>query len=136
MKSPERIIVRRLSRTPSVARFLGFRIYPMIVPTSAPLPFATYQRTSIERRASLASAVGIPLVNMSLSIFAASYQQVREIADECRSVLDHIQETSLGVSVSNVTIEDESEDIVQLEGGDLPPAWQVTLALQIEWQEV
>lgn len=135
MKSPERIIVRTLCTTPSVARLLGFRIYPMIVPASAPLPFATYQRTNIERRVSLADPVGIPVVSMSLNLFAATYQEVRELADECRAVLDHLRGSWLGVSVSGVTIENEAEDIVQLEGGDLPPAWQVSLTLQVEWQE-
>ena len=135
MKYPEQIICRALSATPAVARHLGFRLYPMIVPTSAPLPFAVYQRNSVERQQTLGLPPGIPKTDLSLNIYAASYSQVREIADACRQKLDHLDVTAQGVSVSNVTIEDESEDIVQLEGGDLPPAWQVTFRLTIEWSE-
>lgn len=107
----------------------------MIVPTSAPLPFAVYQRNSVERQQTLGLPPGIPKTDLSLNIYAASYSQVREIADACRQKLDHLAVTAQGVSVTNVTIEDESEDIVQLEGGDLPPAWQVTFRLTIEWSE-
>lgn len=135
MKSPEQIVVRTLCATPSVARLLGFRIYPVIVPASAPLPFATYQRTNIERQTSLSDPVGIPVVTMSLNLFSATYQEVRELADECRAVLDHLRGSWLGVSVSMVTIEDETDDIVQLEGGDLPPAWQVTMRISVQWEE-
>jgi len=135
VKYPEQIICRALSATPAVARHLGFRLYPMIVPTSAPLPFAVYQRNSVERQQTLGLPPGIPKTDLSLNIYAASYSQVREIADACRQKLDHLDVTAQGVSVSNVTIEDESEDIVQLEGGDLPPAWQVTFRLTIEWSE-
>lgn len=135
MRYPEQIICRALSATPAVARHLGFRLYPMIVPTSAPLPFAVYQRNSVERQQTLGLPPGIPKTDLSLNIYAASYSQVREIADACREKLDHLDVTAQGVSVSNVTIEDESEDIVQLEGGDLPPAWQVTFRLTIEWSE-
>ena len=62
---------------------------------------------------------GVPKVDLSLNIYAASYSQVREIADACRETLDHLDVTAQGVTITNVTIEDESEDIVQLEGGYL-----------------
>lgn len=135
MKYPEQIICRALSATPAVARHLGFRLYPMIVPTSAPLPFAVYQRNGVTRQQTMGLPPGVPKVDLSLNIYAASYSQVREIADACREKLDHLDVTAQGVTITNVTIEDESEDIVQLEGGDLPPAWQVTFRLSIEWSE-
>ena len=122
MRYPEQIICRAVSATPATARHLGFRLFPMIVPTSAELPFATYQRIGVTRLAALGNPVGIPTVSMSLTIYAESYSQVRELADACREKLDHLRVTQQGVQLANVTIEDETEDIVQLEGGDLPPA--------------
>lgn len=135
MKYPEQIICRALSATPAVARHLGFRLFPMIVPTSAPLPFATYQRTGVTREQTLSNPAGVPKVDLSLTMYAASYAVIRELADACREKLDHLAVTAQGVEISNVTIEDESEDIVQLEGGDLPPAWQVSFRLTIQWSE-
>ena len=135
MKYPELVIRRALAAAPSVARHLGFKIYPMIVPVSQPLPFASYQRTSVERQQAINSPPGVPVSDMAVNIYAESYAQVREIADEVREVLDHYRASSQGVTVSNVTIEDEAEDMVELEGGDLPPAWQITLNLSIQWRE-
>ena len=135
MKYPEQVICRALSATPAVARHLGFRLFPMIVPTSAPLPFGTYQRSGVQREQTIGLPPGVPKVNLDINLYAASYAVIRELADACRERLDHLDITSQGVSISNVTIEDESEDIVQLEGGDLPPAWQVTLRVSIQWSE-
>ena len=135
MKYPEQIICRQLAATPPVARHLGFRLYPLIAPTSAPLPFAVYRRNTVTREQTIGLPPGVPKTDLSLMLFAASYSRVREIADACRERLDHLDITSQGVSISNVTIEDESEDIVQLEGGDLPPAWQVTFRLSVQWSE-
>ena len=66
MRYPEQIICRAVSATPATARHLGFRLFPMIVPTSAELPFATYQRIGVTRLAALGNPVGIPTVSMSL----------------------------------------------------------------------
>lgn len=136
MRYPEQIICRKLAATPAVARHLGFRVYPMMVPASAELPFATYQRTGVVRQKTLTVAAGIPTVTMVLNLYAESYQTVRELADSVRDTLDHFRQTVLGVSLDNVTIEDESESVIDLEGGDLPPAWQVSMIASIEWQEV
>jgi hypothetical protein len=136
MKYPEQVICRALSSSPLVAKHIGFRLFPLIVPTSAPLPFAVYQRANVDREQTLGLPPGVPKTGLSLMLFAASYSAVRELADACRERLDHLDLTSQGVSVLNVMIEDESEEIVQLEGGDLPPAWQVTFRLSIQWQEV
>ena len=135
MKYPEQIICRQLSAAPAVARHLGFRLYPLIAPTSAPLPFAVYRRNTVTREQTIGLPPQIPKTDLSLMLFAASYSQVRELADACREKLDHLRVTQQGVELANVTIEDETEDIVQLEGGDLPPAWQVTLRLSIQWSE-
>lgn len=135
MKYPEQILFRLLSATPSVARHLGFDVYPMLVPSSAELPFATYQRSSIERLQTLAAAVGVPTSTIELDIYCSSYSQARELGDEVKTLLDHYRGTTLGVTVANVTITNESEDVVQLEGGDLPPAWQVTFDLDVQWEE-
>ena len=135
MKYPELAIRRALTADPAFARLVGFRLFPMIVPTSAQMPFSTYQRTSVSRLNSINSPPGVPTVNVDVAFFAERYSEVREVADAARVVLDHLSTSSQGVTVSNVTIEDESEDMVQLEGGDIPPAWQITMTLSVQWSE-
>lgn len=136
MRYPEQIIARAISSNPATARVIGFNVYPMIVPQSVALPFITYQRSNVDRLTSLASAVGVPTTDLELNIFTASYTQTREVADAARALLDHYRTTTQGVTVANVTIEEETEDVVALEGGDLPPAWHVKLDLKIQWEEL
>ena len=136
MKYPEQIICRKLTQTPAIARHLGFRLYPMLVPSSASLPFATYQRTGVQRDQTIGLPPGVPRVHMVLNFFAGSYSVVRELADAARAALDHWNASLLGVTITNVTIETETEDMVDLEGGDLPPAWHVTMNLTVQWNEV
>ena len=136
MRYPEQIIARAISSNPATARVIGFNVYPMIVPQSVALPFVTYQRTGVARLTSLASAVGVPTTQLEVNIFSASYTETREIADAMRALLDHYRTNTQGVTVANVTIREETEDVVALEGGDLPPAWQVKLDLEIQWEEI
>jgi hypothetical protein len=135
MKYPEQTIRRELTVTPAIARHVGFRIYPMIVPNSTSMPFITYQRNGVTREQAINAPPGVPRVDLELNVFADTYATTRELADELRQKLDHLSTASQGVTVTNVTIEDENEDMVQLEGGDLPPAWQTTFTLSIQWNE-
>ena len=135
MKYPEQVISRALSAAPDVARHIGFRVYPMIVPVSSDMPFVTYQRSRVSREQTLTTPARVPKTVIELNIFSETYAQVREIADAMRHTLDHYSGTVQGVTVAHVKIEDESDDMMQLEGGDMPPAWQVTLDLEIQWQE-
>ena len=65
MKYPEQIILRQLSATPALARHLGFRLYPLIAPTSAPLPVAAYRRNT-ETNARLRDA-GVEVLELDAS---------------------------------------------------------------------
>lgn len=137
-KSPERVLYRRLVTSPLFAAKAGFGVYPVLAPYSAPVPFVVYERTGIERNATLGSigAVGVPLVTVSLTIYGVSYFQCRELADICRDALDGWGGTSYGIEVKRVTLDLESDGLAQLDGGELPPVYQVTQSYDILWQEL
>lgn len=137
-KSPERVLYRRLVTSPMFAAKAGFRVFPMLAPASASVPFVVYERTGIERNATLGSlaATGVPLVTMSLTIYGVSYVDCRELADICRDSLDGWGGTSYGIEVKRVTLDLESDGLAQLEGGELPPVYQVTQSYDILWQEI
>lgn len=135
MKYPEQVLCRTLSASPEVAKHLGFRLFPLIAPVSADLPLGVYRRSSAQREESLTLPPGVVKTGLELELFALSYATVRELADACRKTLDHLGTSSQGVTVHRVTIDGETERMVQLEGGDLPPAWQVTMSLTIQWSE-
>lgn len=137
LKSPERALLHRLSTYPGSAALLGFRVYPLIAPTSAEIPFAVYQRTGIERQGTLSlnGVVGVPVVTVAFEIYGVTYEQARTAADSIRCALDGWTGTHYGVVVSRVSADQESDELATLDGGEVPPVYQVTQSYEILWQE-
>ena len=137
LKSPERLIGDALVASPAVAELAGDRVYPVIAPASAALPFVTWRRQAVQREATLTGPSGVATVTLAVDIYATTYEGVRELADRCRVVLDGFG-GSLGnwISVRNVSLLNESDGFVQLAGGDLPPVYSVTQTYTILWQEI
>lgn len=137
LKSPEQAAARAIAEDPAVALILGQRIWPVIAPMSASLPFATWRRTGVSRQQTLAGPMGMATVVVAFDIFATTYEEARDVADRMRAVLDGWGGTvSQYVSVRNVSLDTESDGFVQLAGGDLPPVYQVSQQYSILWQEI
>jgi hypothetical protein len=137
VKSPERLIGDALVAAPAVAEIVGDRVYPVIAPASAAIPFITWRRQAVQRESTLAGPAGVATVTLAVDMYATTYEGVRELADRCRVVLDGFG-GSLGnwISVRNVSLLSESDGFVQLAGGDLPPVYSVTQTYTILWQEI
>jgi hypothetical protein len=134
-KSPEAAVRNRLVTTPAVTAIVGSRVYPVIAPADADLPFVTWRRTSIQRQHSLSGPVGVPMVMLTVDLFATTYEGVRELADAARVSLDGWGGTFQNTVVSNVSLENESDGFVQLAGGDVPPVYTVQMTFGILWKE-
>lgn len=136
LKSPEAAIRSALVADADVAALLGTRIYPVIAPASAAVPFATYRRSAVQRSQSLAGPTGVTTVIVAIDLYAESYEAVREIADKCRLCLDGYGGTSPeSVVVSNVSLDNEADGFAQLAGGEAPPLYSVSQTYSILWQE-
>jgi hypothetical protein len=137
VKSPERLLADALAAAPLVADLAGDRVYPVIAPASAALPFVTWRRQAVQREATLAGPSGIATVTLAVDMYATTYEAVRELADRCRQTLDGFN-ASLGnwISVRNVSLLSESDGFVQLAGGELPAVYSVTQTYTILWQEI
>lgn len=135
LKSPEQVVKHRIEASPVLARLLGFRVYPIVAPVSAALPFVIYQRAVIERNQTLSVPVGVPRVSVQVDTYAATYEQAREIADALRANLDGWTGSSYGVDVKHVALESERDGFVQLDGSELPPVYQITQTFDVSWQE-
>ena len=134
-KSPEAVIRNRLVTTAAVTALVSTRVYPVIAPATAALPFITWRRLAVTRQQSLAGPIGAPTVNLSVDIFAETYESARDIADQCRVSLDGWGGTFDNTVVSNVSLDNESDGFAQLAGGDLPPVYTVQQLYGILWQE-
>lgn len=135
LKSPEQVVKHRIEASPVTARLLGFRVYPIVAPVSAALPFAVYQRSVIERNQTLSVPVGVPRVSVQVDTYAATYEECREIADAMRQNLDGWTGSAYGVEVKHVALESERDGFVQLDGSELPPVYQITQTFDVSWQE-
>jgi len=135
MKSPEFVLRSALVASATVSELVGSRIYPILAPQTAALPFIVWRRSGISREHTLAGPMGVSTVSVEMQLLAATYEQAREVADRCRLVLDGYGATLNNTEVKHVSLEQESDDFVQLAGGDLPPVSQVTQTYNILWQE-
>jgi hypothetical protein len=137
VKSPERLLADALAAAPLVADLAGDRVYPVIAPASAAIPFITWRRQAVQREATLSGPSGIATVTLAVDMYATTYEGVRELADRCRVVLDGFN-GALGnwISVRNVSLLSESDGFVQLAGGELPAVYSVTQTYTILWQEI
>lgn len=135
--SPEKHVFQRLVTTPSVARLVGFQVYPIAVPKNAVLPFCVYKRNNITREAHLTGPLYQPMVHLQIASWALSYDTSRELADEVRIALDGRIGTLSGVTISDIRLVSETDDFLDpaAVGAQLPPAYEVRQLFQIRWSE-
>ena len=135
LKSPEAVLRSALVGSTSVTSLAGTRIYPVLAPASASLPFVTWRRSGVQREQTLGGPMGLPRVSVEYSIYGTTYEQARELADAMRVVLDGYGGTADNTTVKQTSLEDESDDFVTLAGADLPPVYQVTQRYDVWWSE-
>lgn len=135
-KSPEQVLRTALLGNGTVSNFIGSRIFPVLAPASAALPFVTYRRTGIIREQTLGGPMGVPRVTVDFAVYAATYEQARQVADAMRAVLDGYAGIAHNTQVRHTALENEFDDFVTLTGADLPPVYQVTLSFDCSWQEI
>lgn len=135
MKSPEAVLRNALVTTTAVSSVVGSRVYPLLAPASAAMPFITYRRAGIRRQQTFSGPMGVPQVTVELDIYAATYEGARELADKCRVVLDGYGGSFDNTEVKQTSLENEQDDFVTLAGADLPPVYSVKQTYDVLWQE-
>lgn len=136
LRSPELALAAVMAADPAVAALAGMRVYPVIAPADAAIPFVTWRRTGVRREQTLSGPMGMPTVLLAVDVYAETYDAVRELADRIRLALDgYGGAASDSVLVDYVTLDNETDGFVQLAGGDAPPVYSVTLTFSIMWKE-
>jgi predicted exporter len=135
MKSPESVLRSAMIADATVSGLVGSRIYPVLAPASAALPFVTWRRTGIEREQTLGNPMGVPRVTIEFAIYGTTYNQARQAADAMRVILDGYGGTADNTQVRQTSLENEVDDFVNLQGADLPPVYQITQTYDCWWQE-
>lgn len=134
MSFAETAIRNQLINDAALSAIVSSRVYPVIAPVSADLPWIVFKRTGVRREGTLSNPAGVPTVTLEIATFAMSYEDAREIADLVRLVLDGYGGTTDNVEIKQVSLENELDDFVQL-GSDSLPVFQVTQNFDVIWQE-
>lgn len=119
----------------AVTALVGSRIYPVMGPATASLPLVTWRRAGISRSHTLAAPMGVPQVSVEYQIYAATYENARDIADAIRLVLDGYGGTVDNTTIRQTSLENEVDEFVQLQGSDMPAVYQITQTYDVWWQE-
>lgn len=135
MKSPEAVLAQQITGDAGLAALVGTRVYPVLAPTTASLPFVTWRRSGIQRAQTLGAPMGLPRVSVEYGIYGTTYEQARDVADRMRAVLDGYGGTVGNCTVQQVSLENEFDDFVTLAGSDLPPVYQITQTFDVWWNE-
>jgi len=134
-KTPETVVRNALMSDASVTQYVGHRIFYDLAASEDSLPFINYRRTAVDREQTLGNPMGVPRVSLELTIYATTRLQTRQIANAAREVLDGYSGSFDNTTVRQASLESESDDIVTLDGAELPTVYAVTQSYDILWQE-
>lgn len=135
LKSPEAVLRSALLGNATFSGLVGTRVFPLLAPANASMPYVTWRRSGISREQTLGLPMGVPKVSVEYSIYGTTYYQVRDVADAMRKVLDGYAGTSDNTEVKQCSLEDESDDLAILDGSEVPNAYAVTQTYEVMWQE-
>jgi hypothetical protein len=135
VKSPEAVLRVALAQNTAVTALVGTKVFPVVAPAEATYPFVTWRRVQVLRQQTLANPMGVPKVTLDYSIYGATYDQARQVADAMRLVLDGYAGTVDNTVVQHASVENESDDFVTLTGAELPPSYQIVMTVDTWWTE-
>lgn len=134
-KFPESVLRNVIISDASVTQYIGHRVYYDIAPAEDALPFINYRRANITREQTLSNPMGVPTVSVDLTIYATTRIESRRIADAVRQVLDGYSGSFDNTTVRHTSLENESDDVIALEGAEVPSVYAVTQTYDLLWQE-
>lgn len=136
LKSPEAVLRNALVTDTAVNAVISGRIYPLRYtgPTKIQFPLIIWRRARVLRVMSLSVPGGQPKVTVELHHYGQTYESVRDLADKARRVLDGYGGSFNNTSVRQVSLEDESDDLVEVEGAE-ESLYVVRQQYDLFWQE-
>ena len=135
LKTPEMVLHNAIISDASITAHVGHRVYPHLAPAVDDLPFISWRRVTIRREATFVGAMGVPAVQIEYLIFAATYLEARQIADAVRATLDGYTGSFENTTVRQTHLDAEEDQVVSLDGSEVPNAYAVSQTYETMWQE-
>lgn len=136
LKSPEAVLRNALVTNADVQALISGRIYPLRYtgPSKIEFPIVVWRRARILRIPTMGGPAGLPKVTVEMNFYGSTYESARDLADKARRVLDGYAGSFNNVVVEQSTLEDESDDLVEVEGSEAS-LYVVRQQYDVFWQE-
>lgn len=136
LKSPEAVMRAALVGNAAVQSLVSGRIYPLrhVGPQPIAFPLIIWRRAGVIREQTLGLPMGVPRLTVELYVYGTTYESARDLADKCRQVLDGYGGTLDNVTVRQVALVDEEDDLVMQEGSE-SSLYSVRQNYEVWWQE-
>jgi hypothetical protein len=124
-----------LSTQVAITAVVGTRMYPVLAPASAGLPFVTYQRLDEQEEGWLLGRSGLSRATYQLDVWGATPAQAEAVVLALKSTLDRYRGLMGSVPVRQctlVSILDGLEDPLE---GQTQGLWRHTLTAEIWFHE-
>lgn len=105
----EAAIHARLSGWSDLAALVADQIYPLTAPQNAVPPFITYQRVSAPRLRSTTGGSGQANPRFQIDAWAATYAEVKALAQQVRLALDNFRGAVAGVTIRSCSLESDRD---------------------------
>lgn len=119
----------------ATAAIVGTKLYPIVVPQTTALPYIVYRRTGTERYTEHGSPGGLATATISLDCWAATYEDVKDLAEAVRKTCDGVAGTIGVYEVRAVMVDDESDLPPDFDTGSENPAFGVQLTVSVNFRE-
>lgn len=130
------VVYARLTADATVASFVGTRVFPVFAPTGTDMPLVVTQIGSVDRDQSLTGPIGRPVVTVSVTLYATTYNEVRKLSRAVRRALDGFAGTAAGATVQRTTMVSESDGFEPPGDGEtMPSAYTVSQSYDLRLVE-
>jgi len=135
MTSPEAALRTILMETPATADVVGQRIYPVLAPTTAELPFVVYRREGVSRMSTIAGPSGKATVMVGYMIIDTTYEKVRHVASLIAETLDGWAGIVNDTRLISVHLSNEMDNFAELTGAEMPTVYSVSQTYDVIYEE-
>ena len=91
-----------LSTTTAVTNLISTRVYPVIAPQSAAMPFAVYTIASDTPSDTKSGVSKLDILRVQIDIYATTYAAAIAVDEAIRTRLDKLQTTAAGLTIDGI----------------------------------
>lgn len=124
-------LFRRLRTIPGLKPLAG-KIFPLVAPPRVATPFCIYMRKSTGATITLDGPLPYAKTSFVITVFAASYTDVKALAASARQSLNGFVGFYAGVDILFVEISSEADTLVSADAGELLPFYGIELTVDIK----